>query len=251
MKTDIKLNTEAIRLRKEFGHDVSSPVDIFALISAREDITLVFHPMSGESSGMCIKDDRNKLIALNSKMSLGRQRFTAAHELYHLFFHDMSGSTLCSMNMDFHDLKETEANIFASFFLMPHEALDAYVRDQLNIEEQKLSLDEVIRIEQHFGMSRQAVLWRLVRERYVNAEDTIEMKTNVIKSARALGFGHKLYLPLDPKEQYNTLGGYIKKVEAAYKDGKLSVSKYEELMLDAFRDDIVYGSDEEGEELYD
>ncbi len=251
MKSDIKLNTEAIRMRKEFGQDASCPVDIFALVSAREDITLVFHPMSGESSGMCIKDHQNKLIALNSKMSLGRQRFTAAHELYHLFFHDLSGSTLCSMNMDFHDPKETEANVFASFFLMPHEALDAYVREQLQKGGRKLDLEDVVRIEQHFGMSRHAVLWRLVREGYFRVAETTEMKKNVIKSARELGFGHKLYMPLDAREQYNTLGGYIKKVEKAYRDGRLSESKYEELMLDAFRDDIVYGTDEEGEELYD
>ncbi len=251
MKSKLLLNTEAIRLRKQFGQDTFSPMDIFALISSQDDITLIFYAMSQELSGMCIKDHDNKFIALNSKMSLGRQRFTAAHELYHLFFHDLTGSTLCSMNIDFADSKEIEANTFASYFLMPHEALDMYVRNHLKKEDEKLKLEDVVRIEQHFGMSRQAVLWRLIGEGYLHAAETAEMEKNIIQSARRLGFDKRLYLPLKEEAQYNTLGGYIKKVEKALQEGRITESKYEEMMLDAFRDDIVYGLDEEGEELYD
>lgn len=73
-------------LRQHFGEDINSPTDIFALVTTIEKLTLVRYPMSDNLSGMCIKADGSRVIAINSKMSLGRQRFSLAHELYHLYY---------------------------------------------------------------------------------------------------------------------------------------------------------------------
>ena len=81
MKEKIELNYEALKLRKSFGEDAASPIDIFSLIASNDKITLVFYPFNENISGVCIKNDLVKLIAINSKMSEGRQRFTIAHEL--------------------------------------------------------------------------------------------------------------------------------------------------------------------------
>ena len=45
MKEKIELNSEAITLRKEFGEDANSPIDIFSLIHNNDDLTIVFYPM--------------------------------------------------------------------------------------------------------------------------------------------------------------------------------------------------------------
>ncbi|HBR29854.1 MAG TPA: hypothetical protein DD734_08105 [Firmicutes bacterium] len=37
--------------------------------------------MGDHLSGMCIKNDGNPIIAINFSMSVGRQRFSMAHEL--------------------------------------------------------------------------------------------------------------------------------------------------------------------------
>ena len=42
--------------------------------------------MSENISGLCIKEGKNKIIAINSNSSKGRQRFTIAHELCHYYY---------------------------------------------------------------------------------------------------------------------------------------------------------------------
>ena len=86
MKEKIELNSEAVNLRKQFDEDSNSPIDIFSLIHNNDDLTIVFYPMSSRLSGICIRDGENKIVGINSNSTYGRQRFTIAHELYHLYF---------------------------------------------------------------------------------------------------------------------------------------------------------------------
>lgn len=93
LKDKLELNSNAIYLRRKlFNEDVFSPIDIFALINDLQDFTLIFYPMSDRISGMCVKKKQSNIIGINSTLSYGRQRFTAAHELYHLSGAD-SGTT--------------------------------------------------------------------------------------------------------------------------------------------------------------
>ena len=87
----LDLSTKAQELREQLGEDANSPVDIFSLANQINGLTLVFHPLGENISGMCVRDNEIKLIAINSTMSYGRQRFSLAHELYHLYFDDESG----------------------------------------------------------------------------------------------------------------------------------------------------------------
>ena len=81
------LMTKAARLRRQLGCDESLPIDIFPLASNITGLTIVFYPMGDNLSGMCVKiEDGLSLIAINSDMSYGRQRFSMAHEFYHLYY---------------------------------------------------------------------------------------------------------------------------------------------------------------------
>ena len=77
------------------------------------------------------------------------------------------------------------------------------------------------------------------------------MKKNIILSAKKFGYDAKLYSPTPTDKQYNTLGQYITLAEQINERGLVSTGKYEELLLDAFRSDIVFGMDDEAEEHYD
>ena len=117
------LMTKAERLRKRLGEDGLSPVDIFALALNMENLTIVYYPMGDNLSGMCIKgQEDNNVIAVNSGMTLGRQRFSLAHEFYHLFYDDTMIS-LCAKKIDTGKDTERAADMFASYFLMPEAAL--------------------------------------------------------------------------------------------------------------------------------
>ncbi len=252
MKEIIEVNSDALSLRKFFGEDAYSPIDIFSMLGNSEELTIVFHPMSDRISGLCICDDENKLIAINSTLTYGRQRFTAAHELCHLYFHDDFNRIICAKDIDANkDEREIEADRFASFFLVPYESLSDFIKGKLNKSKGKLELEDIVKIEQHYGLSRQATLWRLVGDGYISRAIAETMKTGIIRSAYRLGFDDKLYLPTQTDKQFLTLGRYVKLAEGLKERELISNGKYEELLLSAFREDIVYGIDTEGEENYD
>lgn len=252
MKEKIELNSEAIILRKEFGEDTNSPIDIFSLIHNSNDLTIVFYPMSNRVSGICVRDGKNKIIGVNSTSTYGRQRFTIAHELYHLFYHEDFKSIVCFTDLEkSKDTEEKEADMFASYFLAPYEALSYFISNKLEKEKHQLEMEDVIRIEQYYGMSRQAILWRLVNDGYISRTKADTMKDRIIASARMLGFDDELYRPTPEDKQYVTFGKYVKLAEELKGRDIISQGKYEELLLDGFRGDIVYGLNSEDEEVYD
>lgn len=252
MKPKIELNANAISLRRKFGEDASSPIDIFSMINNVDNYTLVFHPMSDRLSGMCIRTKSgDSVIAINSTLSFGRQRFTAAHELYHLNFQDKFSNVICGKDIGLgKDVEERNADVFASYFLAPYEALSSFIEDTQKYNE-PISLDGVIKIEQHFGMSRQATLYRLKEDGFITEAFANTLKSNIIRSAKRLGYDDHLYIPTPDNKQYITTGSYIQLVEQLKEKEIISHGKYEELLLDAFRSDIVYNLNSSSEERYD
>ena len=246
----LDLNTKAQELRELLGEDANSPVDIFSLANQIDGLTLVYYPLGENISGMCVRDKEIKLIAINSTMSYGRQRFSLAHEFYHLYFDDESGFNVCSKNLDPKSENEKCADQFASYFLAPYKALRAAIKKVAG--DQRLSVNHVIELEQYFGMSHLAMFWRLVSEGYLSADKLEDFSSGVISAARYLGFDDKLYKPTSVEFQKRTYGHYLKQVEELRQKDLVSSGKIDELLLDAFRDDIVFGLNEidwEGEAI--
>ena len=77
------------------------------------------------------------------------------------------------------------------------------------------------------------------------------MRQNVTASAVNLGYRDNLYKPMPKEKQYGTYGYYIQQADRAMELGLISDGKYEELLLEAFRDDLVYGEEVEGGEVVD
>ncbi len=243
MKERIELNAQALQMRRTMGADSASPVDIFSLIGHSDQLTLVLFPMGRQFSGMCIRGGSHGLIAVNSRMSYGRQWLACAHELYHLDHAADCGRQLCLLNLDAKEEQEQEANWFASFFLAPYEALHDFIRQRLHKREGPLQVDDVVRIEQYFGFSRHGILSRLVREGYLSDSEAAEMKTGMAEQAARLGFDSRLYAPADPERTHFTMGQYVRMAEKLIERDLISRGKYEELMLAAFRTDRVFGSE--------
>ncbi len=245
----VDLITKAAQLRKILGEDGNSPVDIFALVQNIENLTLVFYSMGDNLSGMCVKSEKNNnVIAINSSMTLGRQRFSLAHELYHLYYDDTMVS-VCAKSFDEGGEKEREADAFASYFLMPPAELETKAESlALKHDDRKLSIDDVIRIEQYFGISHQAAVVGLKNSKYMNPLLVdLFFTTGVRRRAEAMGFSSDLYNQSSPERKAVTYGSYIDKAQILYDENIISSGKYEELLLDAFREDMVFGVSESGE----
>ncbi len=242
------LMTKAERLRKQLGEDNNSPVDIFALAQGIELMTIVYYPLGNKISGMCVKGAEGRCtIALNSSMTLGRQRFTLAHEFFHMFY-DTNMKTICAKSIGTGCEIEKMADAFAAYFLMPRAALADKADNLISKHEGKINLQDIIRIEQYFGVSHQTAVYQLNNCGYISRNELDDLlNISVKRQAEAMGFSSDLYLPLPKEKQYCTYGHYIKQADQLLNRDIISNGKYEELMLDAFRDDLVYGTEEGGE----
>ena len=250
MRTAQELNSLALRTRRMWNEDGYSPIDIFAIVNGWKDkkITIVRYPLSSRISGMCTKENEDIVICINSTTSYGRQRFTLAHELYHVLYEEDMQRVICDMSMNGNKSEsEKEADKFASYLLMPYDALLEYEHDKT-----KWDIEKVIDAEQFFQVSHQSMLYRLVCDNLISSEVADEYKSITVSTVAAkLGYGKELYLPTDKNKQYFTTGEYIRKVEKMAKKDLISEGKMEELLLEAYRADIVYNIDEEEANLND
>lgn len=246
MRNINEIDSMAVNLRKELGEDSMSPIDILSIAKTMSDLTIVLYPLGNNISGMCIKGDAYKLIAINSGMSLGRQRFSMAHEFYHLRYDTDVKKSVCSIAINGGDEKEREADMFASHFLLPSAALYNVLKDCKTV-----SLEQVVWIEQYFGLSRQAILYRLKSEGKINNNLYRQMQADVQYSAAKLGYDTDLYKATPENSNMKTTGQYIRMADKLYEKEIISTGKYEEILLDAFRDDLVFGNDDEGDEIID
>lgn len=251
MINKLDLSAKASVIRKKLGEDESSPLDIFALVQSIPSLTSVFYPLGRKISGVCFKSRSSAVIAVNSDMSVGRQRYSLAHELYHLYFDKEMSSTVCPSKFDSNLEAEQCANQFASYFLLPPAALLESMQPSKKEKGKKPSISDIIRMEQYFGVSHQAMLIRLQEEGYLSPAEAESMQAGVIANAARLGYDVSLYKPSPEDKKIRVLGYYIYQADRLLHANIISAGKYEELLLDAFRDDIVFGKVLEGVGLID
>ena len=216
------LSNKASNLRKKLGEDALSPIDIFKSVQAIDKLTLVFYSLGKNISGVCYKGKASHVIAINAEMSVGNK------------------NTISLITIGKGDESERKADQFASYFLIPSSSLYELV-EAIKAKESKrqLSVEDVIKLEQYYGVSHKAMLYRLVNDGYLQQEQGKAMETGVIELAAKLGYDTALYRPSATKD--TTLGYYITASEKLLELERISQGKYEELLLDAFREDIVYG----------
>ncbi|MCL2156816.1 MAG: ImmA/IrrE family metallo-endopeptidase [Methanobrevibacter sp.] len=241
MKQYHETNQLAENLRRDWGIDNYAPIDVFSLtIEKMHNLTVILLPLHEKVSGCSSKVNDDQLILINSQHSKGRQNFTLAHELYHLIYEDNEEWLICGSVKKNH-FSEKEADNFASSLLMPSGALHEYMKKN-HIE--KWTLEDIIFCEQFFQISHIAMLCKLRVEDLITYDDFILYKDNVKKEALKLGFSSELYDPSSESKKHFSFGNYIRLTEKAYENGKISIGKKEELLLDVFRSDIVYNLQE-------
>lgn len=228
-----ELNKLAIEFRSDIGLNQESPLDFFPVITNKlKNLTIVFLEMDEKISGACFKVDSQQIMFINSKHPKGRQVFTSAHELYHLFYED-AAFTICNLNSN--DEIEKNANQFASFLLMPINALYSYKKEN-NIE--KWNLNSIIDCEQYFQISHEALLYRLKNGSDITFEEFNKFKPNIKNNAQYCGYDSSLYEPYIDKNY--TIGNYVRLVEEVYRKDLISNGKREEYLIQSYLSDLVY-----------
>ena len=230
-----KLN---INLRRQFGIDEYSPINIFTLLPTKIDnLTIVWFPMKKSVNGCCFKNDIDSIILINSLHPIGRQNINLAHELYHLL-DDAENYIVCSEK--FNDKIEKEADDFASNFLMTNHALYDFIETN-DIDE--WSVEDVVKCEQYFQIDHDSLIQRLNSEKLIDETQMKEFSSVDIKyKAGRLGYDISLYKASDENKDCYSVGHMIPLAEKVCKMGRISIGKRREILNDLFRQDIIYKS---------
>lgn len=167
----------ARKFRTDNGYSTSEPIIIKTLLMKLRVLTM-YRPLSENAYGLSTRsaDKEDKFILVNSTSSRGRQHFTVAHELYHLFIDDNPRPHICRKDGK-KDHNEIMADAFASALLMPLEGVIKSIPND-EIVSRNVSLATVFSLEQYFRVSHQSMLYRLKKIGLIS-EDTLQSMLNI------------------------------------------------------------------------
>lgn len=216
----------ASKFRLENGLSLSEPIALKSLLQ-KLNILTAFRPLSENFYGLSIrsKDDK-RFMLINYNTSKGRQHFTIAHELFHLYFENYLKPRVCNKESQ-NEPSEINANYFASALLIPREGLLKELTPQ-EIETKKISLARIIYLEQYYSVSRRSILIRLSQLGYLSKKLYEEYKPLPVKeTAREYGYDTSLY----EKGSRNLLiGSFGEKAKELFDKGKISEGHYLEII---------------------
>ncbi len=191
------------------------------------NIMTVYRPMSKNIFGLSLKSaDEKRFILINSNATRGRQHFTIAHELYHLYYDENPKPHFCT---DSHSKEPSEysADMFASALLLPRIALASNIPLE-ELKNSSTSVNTALRLEQLFGVSHSTFVYRLKNLKIVNAS-TADALLNISVQHEAVLRGYDLSLYHSGNEGL-VLGDYGVKAKKLFDEEKISEGHYWELM---------------------
>jgi Zn-dependent peptidase ImmA (M78 family) len=159
----------ARELRAELG--LGPDVPVACLLELVEDdlgIPVVVMSLPQDLAGWCWREDAVTVLWVNGEHAVVRQRFTLAHELGHVRCgHDATLVDTVDTLRAPKGTREVEANAFAAGLLAPKDGVAAMVGGEPTLE-------DVVRIADHFGISTIAALYRLGTLGLTRRQETLE-----------------------------------------------------------------------------
>ena len=172
-------------------------------------------------------------VLLNCGHAPWRRNYSLAHELFHLLTKNELGT--CGKEEN-----EKYANVFASALLLPSE----HVLSDLDarLDDGKISYDNLVEIAREFGVSTEALLWRLVNLRRLERESVRRaLESNNLRAIDKATFPTWDREPRVPER-------YVRLCFLAYRQGKIGLAKLAEF-LDTNIVDLAEQVQETGAEL--
>jgi Zn-dependent peptidase ImmA (M78 family)/DNA-binding XRE family transcriptional regulator len=223
----------ALKTRREFSlGDI--PSDVLNRVLEEKYFIKIFQiPFDG--SAVSTNEEFGPAILLNSNelTKEWRRNYDLAHELFHLLTWNIFLKGI--QNYVATDHEEKLANAFASNLLLPEESLKDRLRQYSN-NEGKITFDNLANIAREFGVSLDALLWRL---HYIynkeKSETTryIEIAKNYRKPRQSPAAPSKL------PERYCALA------ERALREGKLSLLQFAKFMRIPYKKAQEYLTEDE------
>lgn len=217
----------ASKFRTKIGVSSIEPINVKSVLR-KTNILTIYRPLSPKSYGLSLKsknDDRFMLV--NSNSTRGRQHFTIAHELFHLYYDENLTPHICGADADGASNVEKNADLFASALLMPKDGILQFVSVE-EISSKDIKLATVIKLEQFFSVSRSSLLYRL-KAIGLLTEGNLQslLKISAKESAKQYGYDLSLY---HIGNKNLVIGDFGEKARFLYDSEKISEGHYLELL---------------------
>lgn len=149
----------AVEIRKEFG---LGDRPALVLENALQNVygVKIWSLDMGEGSAASTIGSFGPAILMNSNEAPWRRNFNFAHELFHLITWQSIPPSKIKNNPDLWDWLEKVANAFASSLLLPSESVTVEFNKYL--KNKNISYTDFIDIARSFGVSTEALLYRLL-----------------------------------------------------------------------------------------
>lgn len=231
--TNKRLELLAQDFRQKQGLSFTEPLKVKSLLQ-KTNVLTIYKPLSQKFSGMSIKIDLPEKIyrfmLVNSEHPIGKQHFTICHEFYHLYYQkDFKAAISCTGLFDKKgNPEEYNADIFASYLLLPESGIWEMIPESER-NKNKIRIGTVIEIEQYFGSSHTALLFRLLNMNLIDLKYKDDLSNGIMANARKLGYNTSLY---EKGNENEVIGDYGKLAYKAWENGIVSESAFFGLLQD-------------------
>ena len=209
--------------------------DIFDILS--ETGFLIRKPLDIEGlSGFITYFENRFVVYLNSNFTLGHERYTGAHELYHIMYNkDILKKEKVYIDKDKYEEEDIKADIFAAEFLMPEDYVKKVFYKNINVVKNSVEAKDVVIMHNFFKVSYKAMLKRLIQlnlcssKRYSKLLEiaSLENKDQLQTLTKEQGFSIDLIVP--SKANYIPME-YLAYTKANYESGKIDQEEYEKAL---------------------
>lgn len=180
-------------------------------------------------SGASTSWDHYKAILINSNDAPWRRNYDLAHELFHLITWGIfSDAEIYPKQKDEKSKVEQWADAFASAILLPTEEVSKEFSRKL--KDDKITYLDLVEIARDFGVSIDALLWRLVNLKHLKRKDVGKCVQE--EDIRKIDREMRKTTDADPKPYISSR--YITLAIKALQTGKISKAKFAEYVNKPF-----------------
>ncbi|MBI3605790.1 MAG: ImmA/IrrE family metallo-endopeptidase [Nitrospirae bacterium] len=224
----------AIEVRKllDLGDDpICNVIDLLE----QQGIRIVIWPLENKHfSGLFLEDEETgPCILINASHRPARTAYTAAHEYGHILLDRELKTKVCDEEKDLLDVR---ADVFAAAFLMPEKGIEASLKSLGKAKPGKKPFEasDVIALRRYFGVSYQALLFRLMNLNWLSEKEREELESMSPSLNKLEKILHEQG-EVDLESRYPLKKDYLPEryqhlALEAYRQGKISIGKLAELL---------------------
>lgn len=241
IRLEIKTLAEGVR----YKYSKKGLSDIFDILS--ENAFLIRMPLkTKEVSGFSTYFQDEFVVFLNSSFTLGHERFSGAHELYHIIYNQEILKKEKLLLGDAKTSEDDKANIFAAEFLMPEDYVKEIFYKIINVPPDSIIEKHIIKMNNYFKVSYKAMLKRLVQlklcqiSKYENLLEicSLENKDRLQLLTENEGYDISLIIPSNKQFISNE---YIEYIKTNYENKKISYNNMKNCLNFIGKDPADFG----------